>query len=386
MSNWIHAAETALSGPASTDGAVDVLTVGPPPVLDAAGIRALLAPFLAGFLWAATVFRELQAGQPFDPLSLLLRLLALALSVRALVLLTHFARRLRLWRRTRQHALALTPDGLLYRSPSGDVAIPREDILDVRERGRWGERAGRRFAEVYVVTRPASGRTHVSLPPLFERTPGVLVERLMRWLGPRTSEAAVGGERSLPSADPNALPSKLWEQVASGAQVDGVCSIPHGSAWVLRGPYASVLLGLAVLEGFVRLPEANREAAGSTMPLVLVGALIVVPVAWFLFTRAHIRPRLGLALVLTPAELLLRLRSGVMRVAWAELAGADLETRGAWSILLGAHEARTLVLRRKNAAEIRYHESFLGIPAEVVASLCEAYRKRAIEPASGHAT
>jgi hypothetical protein len=380
MSNWIHAAETALTGPGSAEGAVDVLTVGPPPVLDAAGIRALLSPFLAGFLWAATIFRELQAAQPFDPLALLLRLLALALSVRALVLLSQFTRRLRLWLRTRQHALVLTDEGLLYRSPSGDVAIPRADILDVRERGRWGDRGGRRFAEVYVVTRPASGRTHLSLPPLFERTPGVLVERLMRWLGPRASDAAGGGERNLPSADPNALPSKLWEEVARGAQVDGVCPIPHGSSWVLRGPYASVLLGLAVLEGFIRLPQENREAAGSTMPLVLVGALIVVPVAWFLFTRAHIKPRLGLALILTPAELLMRLRSGVMRVAWGQLAGAELDARAAWSILLGAHEARALVLRRKNAAEIRYHESFLGVPVEVVASLCEAYRKGAIEP------
>lgn len=386
MSNWIHAAEAALSGPSSTEGAVDVLTVGPPPVLDAAGIRALLAPFLAGFMWAATIFRELQADQPFDPLALLLRLLALALSVRALVLLAQFTRRLRLWLRTRRHALALTPDGLLYRSPSGDVAILRDDILDVRERGRWGDRAGRRFAEVYVVTRPASGRTHLSLPPLFERTPGVLVERLMRWLGPRADEAAAPGERSLPQANPDALPSKLWEQVASGAQVDGVCAIPHGSAWILRGPYASVLLGLAVLEGFIRLPEANREAAGSTMPLVLVGALIIVPIAWFAFTRAHIKPRLGLAMVLTPAELLLRLRSGVMRVAWAQVAGAELETRAAWSILLGAHEARALVLRRKNAAEIRYHESFVGMPVEVVASLCEAYRKGTIESPSGHDT
>jgi hypothetical protein len=382
MSNWIRAAEAAISRSAQPDPSVDVVSLESPPLFDSDGVRALLSPFLAGFMWAAMIFRELQADQPFDPLALLLRLLALALTLRALVLLTGLARRFRLRLSYRRYALALTDEGLLYRSPAMDVALQREDILDVRERGHWRNKGGRRFADVYVVTHPRIGRSHLALPPVFERTPGVLAERLMRWLGPRDS-AALG---EVPQPDSQALASKLWERVAAGETIPGVIKIPHGSAWLQRGPYASVLLGIAVLDGFIRLPAENQQQVGLTMPLVLVGALVIVPISWYLLTRAQLRPRLGLALVLAPSELLVRLRSGVQRTAWAQLAAAEIEVRAAWSILLGAHESRTLVLARKNAAEIRYHESFIGAPLEVVVALCEAYRKGAVEPPPGHAT
>src|SRR4051812_28797165 len=107
MSNWIEAAEAALAGTLSSDAEVEVLRATPPPVLDAAGLRALLAPFFAGFMSAATIFREIQIHSPLDPLALLLRLLALALTVRALTLLIMLARRLRLRLAYARHALAL---------------------------------------------------------------------------------------------------------------------------------------------------------------------------------------------------------------------------------------------------------------------------------------
>jgi len=374
MSSWIEAAEAALSGTA-TDTEHDVLRAEPPPVLDAVGLRALLAPFFAGFMWAASIFREVQIATPLDPLALLLRLLALALTVRALTLLFFLVQRIRLRLDYARYSLVLTPEGLLYRSPSMDVALPREDILDVRERGRWRDRSGRRFAEVYVVTQPRSGRTHLALPPVFERTPGMLAERLMRWLGP-PPEAE---NPELPPSDPTQLVSELWERVAGGERPDGVSPIPHGRAWLQRGPYASVLLGIAVLEGFLRLPAQARADVGATMPLVLVAVLVIVPVSWYLVTRRQLAPRLGLALILTPAELLFRTRSGVVRVEWARLVKAEVDSRATWSLLLGAHESRWLTLQRKNAPEIRYHDSFLGAPLEVITSLCDAYRKGRIE-------
>jgi hypothetical protein len=273
-----------------------------------------------------------------------------------------------------RYALALTPEGLLYRSPVTDVAVRREDIVDVRERGRWRERGGRRFADVYVVTQPRSGRTHLALPPVFERTPGVLAERLMRWLGaPDAPEQA-----DPPAADAHALASELWEAVARGERPPGVAAIPHGNAWLQRGPYASLLLGVAVLEGFVRLPAATRETLGSGVPLLLLAALIVVPIGWLLLTRAQLSPRRGLAAILTPAELLLRTRAGVMRVAWPLIVQVEIESRAAWSLLLGAHESRWLTLRRKNAPELRFQESFCGVPLEVLHALCDGYRKARI--------
>jgi hypothetical protein len=370
MSNWIRAAEAALEGRPSEGIAAEVLPGSAPPLLDANGVRALVSPFLASFMWAAAVFRETQAHQPLDPLALLFRVLALALSLRALRLLIQLSGRLRIWLARQRYALALTPEGLLFRAPRGDVVVARAAILDVREHGGdWGGKSGRRWADVYVITHPDSDRLFVALPPVFERTPGVLAETLMRWRGAvePASEAAPA------TAEP--LVSKLWERVAQGERVPGVVGIRHGSAWLQRGPYASVLLGLAVLDGFLRLPPSARIQVSLGPALLLGAALVVVPVGWIVFTRASLTARQGLALVLTPAELLVRTRAGVQRVAWSSVMRIEVQSRTTWSILQGAHETRQLVVHRKGEPSIQCGEAFLSVPADVVAGLCDAYRK-----------
>src|SRR5262249_25066565 len=134
-----------------------------PPLLDAATMRAVVAPFLAGFVWAAAVFREMQAHQSLDPLALLFRVLALALSVRALRLMFLLYARLKVTLAWRRYALVLTPEGLLYRSPQSDVVVPREQVLDARERdAAWANKGGRRWAEVFVVTHPETGRLYLA--------------------------------------------------------------------------------------------------------------------------------------------------------------------------------------------------------------------------------
>jgi hypothetical protein len=389
MSSWIESAEAALRGTASVpcaDAEIEVLRASPPPLFDADGVRALLAPLMAAFMWAATIFREVQSGTPLDPLALFLRLLALAMIVRAIALLWPLGRRLRLRLRYSRYSIALTPQGILYRTPEMDVALPREDLLEVRERGRWRDRGGRRFADVYVVTQPRSGRLFVALPPVFERTPGVLAERLMRWLGapqPNDSDAEADPQpTATDSNEPPPLANELWERVAHGERPSGVTAIQHGSAWLQRGPYASMLLGLAVLDGFIRLPQATREKVDVTVPLVLVAALVIVPIGWLLITRTQLKARRGLAAILTPTELLLRTRAGVLRVAWKSVQRIEIDSRAAWSLLLGAHEARTLIIRRKSAPPLQYHESFIGVPLEVLSALCEAYRKPRMLPSA----
>ena len=379
MSNWVRAAEAALSGHNDDEANVEVVAKFPPQILDADGVRALVSPFLAAFMWAAAVFRDTQAHHTLDPLALLFRLLALALSVRAVVLLVRLLQRVRVRLQMSRYALALTPEGVLFRSPNTDIAIPREDVLDVRERGGdWGKRSGRRWAEVYVITNPDSGRMCVTLPPIFERTPGMLVESLMRWRGAAqaTPDTDAG---DAPTAEESAarepLASKLWERVAAGERIPGVAAIRHGQAWLKRGPYASVLLGLAVLDGYVRLPASARVQVNTGPALLLAAALVLVPTSWFVMTRRSLAPRKGLALVLTPRELLARTRAGVQRVAWAQVTRIDISARMVWSILQGAHETRLLTIGQEREANIQCSEAFLGIPAEVVAGLCEAYRK-----------
>jgi len=369
--HWIVAAEAALAGRAAPQEDVDVLRGESPPLVDAALLGALGSGMLAAITWAATVFREQVTEAAIDPLVLLLRLLALGLTVRTALLFAGLAGRVRLVFSARQHALVLTPEGLLLRTPSGDVAVPKAWIVGVVERGDWRARAGRRTSDVYVVTAPESGRTHLALPPIFDATPGVLAERLMRWRG-----AVPASEAERP--EPVRLASKLYDEVAAGARPEGVAVIRHGRGWLVRGPYASVLLGIAVLVGFARLPEGTLALIGPMAPIAIAVCLALVPALWMWLVRREIRPRRGLALVLTPAEALMRTRAGVVRVTWRSVARLSVEVKGAWSLLEGHHGARHLLLARRNEPEVRYDEAYLGVPAEVALALCEAYRRGAL--------
>jgi hypothetical protein len=366
--SWIERAEAAMRG--EVQPGIELLPHGRPALLDALGRRALVAPFAAAFLWAGALFAEGRA-HPLDPLALLLRLLAFAATLRALVALGLLARRLRDLSRKQRYQLALADEGLLLRTPQADYAVLKQDVADVREPGHWGERSALRWSDVYVVTRPDSGRLFLAVPPLIERTPGVLAERLMRWRGVTAADS--DAERPEPPAVE--LPSKLFDAVAAGEQPAGVAAIPHGRGYLKRGPYATVLLGAAILDGLLRSPAAVRERLGAAAPFVLALCLVVVPLMWLLQARRALAARKGLALLLTPGELLLRTRAGVQRVRWSQVQRVEVVARNAWSILHGAHQSRTLVVQRKDGETLSYAEVFLGVPAEVAAALCDAYRK-----------
>jgi hypothetical protein len=338
-------------------------------VLDAHGRRALLAPLYAAFMWAAAVFMEQQSTRMFDPASLLLRLLALALSLRALLLGVELVQRARVSLQHARYQLALAEDGLLFRTPQADYAVLKSDVIDVRERGAWQEHARGRWNEVYVVLRPGAGRTHLTLPPLFASSPGVLAERLMRWRG------VVAAPEDPPAREPVELPSKLVDSVAAGETPQGVTAIAHRNAFWQRGPHATVLLGFAFLIGFVRLPPPARSAAGPLAITVALLCLVIVPLVSWSVARARSAPRKGIALLLTPAELLTRSRAGVQRVRWQDIGRAEVASRTAWSMLRGPYETRAVVLQLKDGAVRAHDEAALGAPAEVAAALCEGYRK-----------
>jgi hypothetical protein len=165
--SFVERADEALRTGQST-GYARLIAAGAPPLLDTLGRRALTAPLLAGFMWAAVVFRQtmLQDGRAaLDPLGLIFRLLALALTARTLILGAQLLPRLRAWRDKNRYALALADDGLVLRTPTTDFAVAKDDILAIHEHGSWGEHSGRRWADVYLVTRPDSGRFFLALPP-----------------------------------------------------------------------------------------------------------------------------------------------------------------------------------------------------------------------------
>ena len=152
-------------------------------------------------------------------------------------------------------------------------------------------------------------------------------------------------------------------------------ALHHGRGWLQRAPHATLLLGVVLLDGYLRLSQPVRTQLGGLVPAVIALCLFVVPLGWFALMRANIAPRKGLSFVLTPAELMLRTRAGVLRVPWGELGKLEIVSRTGWSILRGAHDARTLIMNRADEPPIHYAEAFIGSPAEVVIALCEAYKK-----------
>jgi hypothetical protein len=376
MSNWIRDAEAALSGGSrpSAESSVEVIEKHGPVVLDVTGGRALLAPFLAAFMWAALVLREEQVHATLEPLALGLRVLAYALTLRAVRVLAAFGQRLRLLVQRRGYGLVLADEGIFVRLPNRDVVVPRADVLGIKEESATATapRATVRFAHVYVITHPDTGRTHVALPPIFGHSPRHLAELLMRWRGvaestPLQATEAIGGE----------LASKLWERAAHGETLPGVVAVKHGYGWLRGGPYASMLLGLAVLDGYVRLPAAALQMLNPRPALLLAAALVIVPAAWALITRTRLRARQGLSFVLSPDALLSRTRGGVQRTPWTTVTRVDVSSRTSWSLLRGAFDAHTLVVQRKREASVQCTEDLLALPVEVVSGLCEAYKRAA---------
>lgn len=388
--HWITRAEAALDGRPDPD--VDIVGVRRPPVLDADGVKAVMAPFFAALFYMAAHFLELDKGSMY-PGALLLNLIALGFTARAVILGVVLARRLGVYSKTARYGLALADGGLLYRSPDGgDLPIPRQDILEIRERGMWRKRtAARRYSPVYIITQPDTGRTHVELPPVLDESPSRLAERLQRWLG----ELDAPDDYQLPGA--SELPSKLFDAAAAGEHAPGTTVLRHGASWLRRGPYATILMGVALASGFLRLPQATQDRVGLTAPAIILFALLCVPILWFIMTRFDLASRKGLSLVLTPAETMLRTRVGVLVVRWKDLRQVEIDSGSGWSLLLGQHERRALVLHRncltckgggtidggqcktckgsgRDMDYISYVETFLGAPAEVVHALCSGYQ------------
>jgi hypothetical protein len=360
--NWIERAEAALDGTIADPAAdgVELLLGRPPPILDAYGRRALLvAPLLAAFMIAAASFLERLQG-PLDPVALILRLLALCLAVRSLVLLVPVVERVRTRLHYRDYKLALTEAGLVLRTPQCDVVIEKCDIVDVCEQlqARKGRESG--WSLVFVVTRPQSGRLYVSIPPVFASTPSLLVEQLTAWS----------------SADP-----EMETEVGSHADADASSGMGESSATIpwrrgltARGPYATVLLGVVLLEGYLRTPEPMRAQLTGLVTSVVVACVVVLPLVWLLLRRLRIGPRDGAALTLSRSEFIIGTRRGPKHIRWREITQVEAQVNALWSLLEGVHEVRALVLRRFGVDTIRRTDDTLGMPIEVVCRLCEAYR------------
>lgn len=365
---WVDRARAALDG--KDEPSVDLVPVHRPPIVDRGLATALATLLLGAACLGIAVWRELETGNPFDRLAMPLRFVAVVALLRGLVGAAPLLGRLRLSRARTRYGVAVCDEGLVVRTPDGERVVARDEVAGVVEPGDWGKRASvRRFVSVYLLVEPdTAGRALVELPPIFEDTPGILAERLMRWRGPAEPR---------PPVEPAAkrLASVVYDDAARGKPAAGVAVVHHGSGWLRRGPYAALLFALVFAEAALRLPA---EVSLGALPVVALAVCVAIPLTWIGLTWRHVAPRKGLALVLTPTEALLRTRAGVLRAAWTDVPSMSVESVTGWSLLEGRSETRKLRLDRVDAPPIRYDEAFLGVPAEVALALAEAYRKRTL--------
>ena len=351
----------------SEEDSVDVLSGRRPLLLDTESIRGVLFIFIAFFLWILVWWKEKEASSfSLDPFSIGFRFLALIVSARALLSCLKLCERISLQFSASHHTLELHSETLIWRRSNSSISISRDEILDILELNDWGSRKPKaRYSDVYIVKYPHDGNAIIRLPPIFEDTPGLLVERLMRWRGTRP-------KANIHFPPPSSLPSKTYDEASQGIFPPGTTVIRHGWGWLRRGPYLAFLLGLIVLEGTLRFP------AGVNLGILPFFGLLIcftVPLVWLWRVRRSIAPRKGLALVATPAEILMRTQSGVLCVAWPKVCAVRVNAVRSWNLLEGAVQTRRLILERENDSPIRYDEAYLGVPTSVAMRLLELYRR-----------
>ena len=199
-------------------------------------------------------------SHPLDPIALLLRLLALSSSLRALLALGLLAAP----RARARPALALSARAVrtrdsccARRAPTSRCA--KDDIVDIRERGAWQDRGGAALGRRVRDHAASSGRLYLAIPPLFERSVGALAERLMRWRGATAGERRRGRRVE---REPAELPSKLFDAVAAGERPPGVAVIEHGRGWMQARPVRDRAARARAARR--ALPHASRPRASAS--------------------------------------------------------------------------------------------------------------------------
>jgi hypothetical protein len=294
---WLTTLRAASSG--KSEAGVEVARGTRPPLLAADGVHALTSALFAALVVAAALFRTQLTQTPFDLIALLLRTAGVAFVLRTLVALVRLARRLARDRHAHRQLLAWSRDGLLWQTAEGERWVARGDVLGV---AAPEERAGRMagaLAPLYVVLRPQMHPLYWELPPYFASSAAIVQARLERWLKDRP-------HAEQPQA-PQGRPEERYSRAATGRAAPGDVVVPEGFGYRLRAPYG-VLLALLFVGDALRTAGVHRERL---LPAAVAAALLALTalLGWFAWMRKRRAARLGIALLLTPEELLVQFPS-----------------------------------------------------------------------------
>lgn len=352
---------------------VELLRGARPSLLDATSANAVSSLVLAAFVTGAALFRGQAAsvlgGPQFDLIASVLRCLALAFVVRAAIATVRSVRTLLRDGAARDAVLALGEEGLLLKLPGSEQPVARSEVLGVTFEAPLPSRTlTPRAPDVQLVLTSAGGKPRVvRIPPYFAPSAEITVARLQRWL-------SRGDELRVPERDSAAPedPELHYQAAARGQHWAGEAAIPDGGGYLLRAPYTA-LLGLVFALDVLR--TAGPMRAQIVQPVLAAAALCVaLIVGWLLWMQRRRATRLGLGMLLTPDELLLRGKAGVVAVPWPQLVQVEVGVRPRWSPFVGPYAARTLTLTTQEQQHMLFDQSFLGTSVEAIALLCKSYR------------
>jgi hypothetical protein len=176
-------------------------------------------------------------------------------------------------------------------------------------------------------------------------------------------------ERPVPEA--SSLEAR-YARAAHGKADEGDVAVPEGFGYRKRAPYAALLgVAFALDALWAAGPLRTKIVSPALFSCVLA---IVLFLGWFVWMGRRRASRLGIAMVITPEELLVRGQGGVMGVPWSQLASAQVHSRMAWSPFWGSFAVRTLVISTTHGETLSFDAGFLGVPPEVLAVVLESYR------------
>ncbi|HEY6877135.1 MAG TPA: hypothetical protein VI299_03910 [Polyangiales bacterium] len=339
---------------------VEVVRGSPPGLLGADAIHALTSLMMAALVIAATVLRTGLAHPSFDLILLLLRTASVAFVLRAAIAIALWARRVATDARAHEHVLAWSDEGLLYVRPHArEQFIARTDVLALVVPEQLAQRGARSLRPLYVVGRPPHS---VCLPPYFAVDSELLAARLRRWCGALP-------ERAADFAPPAEGPEDRYTRAARGKLHDGEVPVPEGVGYRLRAPYGVLLALLFVI-------DAVRVAGPRLYPAAFASALLgpCALLGWFMWMRRRRATRLGMAMLLTPEELLVRGPHGAVSLPWPQLASVEVVARQAWSPFVGRFLVRSLWFHARDGTTMLFDAAFLGWPPEIIAAQAEGYR------------
>jgi hypothetical protein len=346
---------------------VEVLRAEAPPLLDGAAMRAMMSLLMAGFIVGAALLRtRMTSDTPFDLMALLLRTAALAFVVRAVLALFVALRAFADKARARNNVLAWSEAGMLEQTPEGERFLLRKDVLGILLEERPERSLVAQSKAVWVAALPRNRKVQFwQLTAHYAGKPEILCARLAPWLQPRL-EPTERRER-----EPSSLEER-YARAARGKPGEGEVAVPEGFGYRRRAPYAA-LLGIVFALDALWSAGALRARILSPALLSCVLALVLF-VGWFVWMGKRRASRLGIAMLITPEELLVRGPGGVMGVPWSQLASAQVHARMAWSPFWGSFAVRTLVVGTTHGETLSFDAGFLGVPPEVLAAVLESYR------------